>query len=373
LRYLLNLPILAAAFGAGLFIYLTVLSDQPSGGDARFAAALAIFFSAVLYAVALAIAIPGSVYVGGFDWIAVEGRGLRFLIVFAAFIGICLLCSVSVGITMETTGSDQPWSHGVVVASRWVAVGMPALLILYAAWVVNAPPELRLLAFLRYGLLGGVAIFGALAAFVTVKEMARWNEQAAAAAAAAQQEEDEKIQETRRAFAALTDADPLLTWDIYVGYYNIPDDIRETALKRIAARLHLEAELSEALASDNTLWVQEALSLIARLPFSPSSALSAPATRAVDRLTKELADEATQKSYDGDQYIDHYRASLLSTVRGASVKMAQGAGLDLSDRLDRLQQVVIEGYPKSAAAASFPGEVAATKKEIAAALSARTN
>jgi hypothetical protein len=98
-----------------------------------------------------------------------------------------------------------------------------------------------------------------------------------------------------------------------------------------------------------------------------------PVTQAIDRLTQELADEATQKSYDGDQYIDHYRASLLSTVRGAALKMAQGAGLDLSDRLDRLQQVVVEGYPKSAAAASFPGEVAATKKEIAAALAAHAN
>ena len=54
------------------------------------------------------------------------------------------------------------------------------------------------------------------------------------------------------------------------------------------------------------------------------------------------------------------------------MKMASGAGLDLSDRLDRLQTVVIEGYPKSSAASTFPGEVEATKKQIAAALAART-
>jgi hypothetical protein len=273
---------------------------------------------------------------------------------------------------METTGSDQRWSHGVVVAARWVAIGMPAVLILYTAWVVNAPVEIRAVAASRYGLFAGIAIFGALAGFVTIKEMARWNQQAAEAAAAEQAREDEAIQETRRNFAALTDADPLFTWDIYVGYYNIPDDIRETALKRIAARPTLEAELTQALASDNSLWVQEALSLIVRVPFQPSSGLSQPVTRAIDRLIDELADEAKAKSYDGDQYIDHYRGSLLSTVRDVSVKMASGAGLDLSDRLDRLQAVVIEGYPKSNAASSFPSEVEATKKQIAAALAART-
>lgn len=373
MRYLLNLPILVAAFGAGLFLYLAVLSERPSGGDAQMGAALAIVFAAFLYTVALAVALIGSVFVGGFDWIAVEGRGVRFVIVLVAFVAICLLCLASISITMETTGSDQRWSHDVVVASRWVAFGMPAVLILYTAWMVNAPAELRSLAASRYGLLAGVVVFGTLAAFVTVKEMARWNQQAAEAAAVEQQREDEKIQETRRAFEVLTDADPLVTWDIYVGYYNIPDDVRETALHRIAARPQLEAELTQALASDNSLWVQEALSLIVRVPFQPSTTLSEPVGKAIDRLTKELADEAKAKSYDGDQYIDHYRGSLLSTVREVSVKMAEGAGLDLSDGLDRLQQVVTEGYPKSAAASSFPSEVAAAEKQIAAALAARTN
>ncbi|MGH6880551.1 hypothetical protein [Hypericibacter sp.] len=372
LRYLLNLPILVAAFGAGLFLYLAVLSDKPSGGDAQMGAALAIVFAAFLYTVALAVALIGCVAVGGFDWIPAEGRGLRFVIVIAGFIAIGLLCFAAISITMETTGSDQRWDHGMVVASRWVAIGMPAILILYAAWVVDAPAELRAVAASRYALFAGIAIFGALAGFVTIKEMARWNQQAAADAAAEQEREDEDIQQTRRNFAALTDADPLFTWDGYVGYYKIPDDIRETALKRIAARPMLEADLTEALASGNSLWVQEALSLVVRLPFQPSSGLSEPVTRAIDRLTSELAEEAKAKSYDGDQYIDHYRGSLLSTVRDVAVKMASGAGLDLSDRLDRLQAVVIEGYPKSGAASTFPGEVKATKKQIAAALAART-
>ena len=372
MRYLLNLPILVAAFGAGLFLYLAVLSDKPTGGDAQMGAAFAIVFAAFLYTVGLAVALIGCVAAGGFDWIPVDGRGLRFVIVIAGFIAIGLLCFASISITMETTGSDQRWSHGVVVAARWVAIGMPAILILYAAWIVNAPLELRAVAAGRYGLFAGVAIFGALAGFVTIQEMARWNRQAAANAAAEQAREDEAVQETRRNFAALTDADPLFTWDIYVGYYNIPDDIRETALVRIAARPTLEADLTEALASGNSLWVQEALSLVGRLPFQPSGGLSEPVTRAIDRLTSELAEEAKAQNYDGDQYIDHYRASLLSTVREAAVKMAPGAGLDLSDRLDRLQTVVIEGYPKSSAAVTFPGEVAAAKKQIAAALAART-
>ncbi len=372
MRYLLNLPILVAAFCAGLFLYLAVLSDKPTGGDAQMGAALAIIFAAFLYTVALAVALIGCVAAGGFDWIPAEGRGLRFLIVMAGFVAIGLLCFASISITMETTGSDQRWSHGVAVAARWVSIGMPAILILYAAWVVNAPLELRAIAASRYALFAGIAIFGALAGFVTIQEMARGNRQAPADAAAEQAREDEAIQETRRNFAALTDADPLLTWDIYVGYYNIPDDIRETALSRIAARPTLESDLTEALASGNSLWVQEALSLIGRAPFQPSTALSEPVARAIDRLTGELAEEAKAKNDDGDQYIDHYRASLLSTVREAAVKMASGAGLDLSDRLDRLQRVVIEDYPKSGAASTFPGEVQTTKKQIAAALAART-
>lgn len=373
MRYLLNLPLLAAVFGIALFLYLAVLSERPSGGDAQMGQALALVFAAVIYTLGLAIALLGSVFAGGFDWIPVADRGGRLVVVLLGFVLLGLLCFASISIAMETTGSDQRWSHGVVVASRWVAIGMPTILALYVAWAINAPVELRSIVVLRYGLLAGIAIFGALAGFVTLKEIARSNQQAAEAALAAQQEEDEKIQETRRAFAALTDADPLVTWDIYVGYYNIPDDIRETALQRIAARPHLEAELTEALASDNHLWVQEALSLLARLNFAPSAGLADPVRGAIDRLTVQLAEEAKAENYDGDRYIDYYRASLLKTVREAAVKMAQGPGLDLSDRLDRLQQVVIEGYPKSAAASSFPREVAASKQEIAVALAARAN
>jgi hypothetical protein len=54
-----------------------------------------------------------------------------------------------------------------------------------------------------------------------------------------------------------------------------------------------------------------------------------------------------------------------------SEKMAENAGVDLSDALRDLQSAIAEAYPKSHAAKTYPREVAVARAHIDAALAAR--
>src|SRR5262249_47951886 len=134
-----------------------------------------------------------------------------------------------------------------------------------------------------------------VAVVVSFRELQRMDEVAQVDAATAQHQAEQEAEQQRRAFATLTDADPLAAWDAYLSDV-VPADVRAEALRRIAARPQLEAELARALASDNGNWSAEALSLIVRVPFVPSASIVPPVRDAVAAYAEGLAHEADQTS-----------------------------------------------------------------------------
>jgi hypothetical protein len=313
----------------------------------------------------------GCVFIGELDWIPAEGGAARFVMVLLGFGAIALLCVLPLGIALETAGRLESgrWTTATILASRAVGLGVPLLLLGYAAWLINAPESVRALPFVRYAALTGLAVLIVAAAIVSVQELGRWNRQAAANVAAERVEEDRKADETRRAFAALTDADPLLTWYQYSTYAS-PDDVRLEAMRRIAARSNLDAELIAVLDSENPLWSAEGLRFVAELPLTPSAALAAAVRRHIDAYAASLVKEASIVTYDGDKRLDYYEPSRLRDSLAAARRLADVSRVDLRPQVEALRQAVAL-YPKSDMARSFPREAAEAQKHIAARLAAQ--
>jgi len=74
---------------------------------------------------------------------------------------------------------------------------------------------------------------------------------------------------------------------------------------------------------------------------------------------------------DYDTYVDRWFADHLAAALAVSKKMAENAGVDLSDALRDLQSAIAEAYPKSDAAKTYPRAVAVARAHIDAGLAAR--
>jgi len=370
MRYLVNVPLLAALLCGWMMIQLTVLTTPPRGGDAGLGAAYAIFFSSILFWVLVTITVLSCALTDGFGWIAAEGRGSRFVLVLMGFAAIVLVSILPIGIAMETAGrlTSDRWTPATILASRAVACGLPVLLLAYTAWVINAPDAMRQMPDLRYATLAGVALLAAAGAVVSVQELARWNRESVAIAAANRQDEDEKALAHRRAFEALTDADPLLTWNQYT-YYSSPDDIRLEAMRRIALRPNIDAELIAVLGSENDNWAAEGVRYVAELAIKPSPALAEATRRRLDAYAKSLVEGAKIVTYDGDKRLDYYEQSQLRDALAAARKLAETNRADLRPQVEAIRGAVAL-YPKSDTAGRFPREATETQKQIAARLGA---
>jgi hypothetical protein len=310
MRYLVNLPLAGAFFCAWMILYLTVLTNPPRGGDAAVGAAFAMVGSSAFFGIFLLVVVIGCVLAGGFAWVPADGGGSRFMLVLLAFGAIVLLWVLPVGIAMETAGRtiSAQWGVATIWAARAVGAGLPFILIAYMAWLINAPEELRQSLPLRYAALGATAVLLVAGAVVSVQELARWGKQADARAAVERKQEDEKAIAHRRKFEALTDANALFVWHEFT-YHSSPDDIRLEAMRRIAARPNLEAELIEVLNSDNHLWAAEGVRLAAELPFVPSAALAEAVRQRLDAYATDLREGAKTVTYDGDKRLDYYEQS----------------------------------------------------------------
>jgi hypothetical protein len=371
MRYLVNLPVAGALLCGWMMVNLTILTTQPRGGDAGLGAAFAIVGTTFFFWILLAVVVIGCALAGAFAWIPAEGSGARFVLVLMSFGAIVVLSLLPVGIAMETAGrtTDARWSVATIWAARAVAVGLPVILLAYAAWLINAPEELRQSVPLRCIVLGATGILLAVAATVSVQELARWNRDAMENAAAERQQEDEKAIEHRRSFEALTDADTLLTWHGFT-YHSSPDDIRLEALRRIALRANLEAELVAVLKSENHLWAAEGVRLVADLEFVPSAALADAVRQRLDRYAAGLRDGTKSITYDGDKRIDYYEQSRLREALAVSRRLAEASGVDLRPQIEAIRGAV-SLYPKSETAGRFPGEAAAAARAVGAALARR--
>jgi hypothetical protein len=371
MRYLVNLPLLAALLCGSMVIHLTILSTPPRGSDAAMGAGFAMVFGSILFWVLIAVTVLSCALIGGFNWVPAEGGGSRFVLVMMGFAGICLLCALPIGIAMENAGRlhTDRWSPAAILASRVVYAGLPILLLAYAAWLINAPEELRQLPGVRYASLAGVALLVCAGAVVSMQELARWNRESAANVAAQRQEEDEKAKEHRRAFEALTDDAPLLTWYQYT-YHSSPEDIRLEAMRRIAARPNSDAELIAVLGSGNGNWAAEGVRFVAELAIAPSPALAEAVKVRLNAYASDLTEAAKFTTYDGDKRLDYYEQSRLRDALAVSRRLADVSRVDLRPQIEAIRKAVAL-YPKSETAGRFPREAAEAQKHIAAHLGAR--
>jgi hypothetical protein len=197
-----------------------------------------------------------------------------------------------------------------------------------------------------------------------------------ATAASYRQMEDERDAETRSGFARLTDADPLRNWIGYTDRFT-PDDIRQATLRGLAGRPTLEPDLVVVLGSSdvgasNFEWTDQAFLAVAAIPFQPSAIMEAPLRRRIGRLAEVIRTvRRPGADSDYDTYVDRWFDDRLAAALVISRKIAESARVDLSDALRDLQSAIIEAYPKSNAAKTYPKEVAAAAKQIEAAVTAR--
>ena len=189
--------------------------------------------------------------------------------------------------------------------------------------------------------------------------------------------DDERNVATHSGFAKLTDADPLWKWAGYTDRF-APEDVRQPALRRLAARPTLEPDLIAALAAPDTgspdaaIDSERAFLLPAAIPFEPSAAMGEPLRARIARLAQEIRTlRKPGSSNDFDDYVDSWYEERLAAALVMSKKIAASAGVDLSDTLRDLQSAVVEAYPKSRSAKTYPGQVAAATKQIEAVLAAR--
>jgi hypothetical protein len=370
MRYLINLPIAGALLCGVIVVYLTVLTMPPRGGDAAIGAAMAIVASAAFFWLLLAVSVICCALAGGFAWLPADG-GSRLLLVLLALVAVALLSLLPTGIAIEVAGreTDARWSTATIWAARAAGFGVPFILLVYSAWLVNAPEALRQGPASRQATLTAVAVLLVAGAVVSVQELVRWNESAVAQAAAERTAEDAKAVAHRRKFEALTDADTLFAWDEFT-YHSSPDDIRLEAMRRIALRPGLEAELIEVLSSENHLWAAEGVRLVAELAFVPSAALVEAVRRRLDGYAARLRKDADTVTYDGDKRIDYYETSRLREALAVGRKVAEATGADFRPQIEDIGRAVAL-YPKSETARTFPREAAAGMKDIEALLRKR--
>jgi hypothetical protein len=384
MKYLLNVPLALAALLQVWFVSLVLMSGPWAGwsdGPSRGAMVLVMLQPVALSWLLLVPVIVGAVFAGGFDWLRVQRGWLRLILVLGASLLLAVLALpcifIAIGISAAVADSDTRAFGALAVWSAVIAATLaPLVLMGWLGWVINAPPTIRgarlpagaglaalLLTVLTGGILGTPMLIEGIAA-------------ERATAARYLQMENERDTETRSGFAKLTDADPLRNWIGYTDQF-IPDDIRQAALRGLAVRPTLEPDLvvvlgSSDVGSSNMEWTDQAFLAVAAIPFQPSAILEAPLRARIGRLAEVIRTvRRPGADSDYDTYVDRWFDDRLAAALVISRKMAEGAGVDLSDALRNLQSAVIEAYPKSNAAKTFPKEVAATAKQIEAAVTAR--
>jgi hypothetical protein len=198
-------------------------------------------------------------------------------------------------------------------------------------------------------------------------------------AAQYRQEEAENNAERDAEFAKLTDASPLRSWGAYATNNFDPKEMRESALRRIAARPDLQTDLATDLVSSYPLDSDTAFLLVERLEFTPGPALETPLRNAMARIGMEMKKASFGDKWPAkqgeDEILDSYIKSGFAERLTASLtiakRMAAGAGVDLRDALHELQETASAAYPNTKTAATYQRDVAAADREIAAALTAR--
>jgi hypothetical protein len=343
-----------------------------------------IMLEAALFAwLPLAVGGIGAVFTDAFDWSPPVRRGRRR----AAMLAVVLVVAVTIAVCMVVAlagsaavgGSDfRTYGPLAAIAAIGGTIG-PFAVAAWLAWLINAPPPLRHAAWLRraaYAMLAPISMAGGI---IGVDALRHEIVVESRLAAQYRQEEAENNAERDAEFAKLTDASPLRSWGAYATNNFDPKEMRESALRRIAARPDLQTDLATDLVSSYPLDSDTAFLLVERLEFTPGPALETPLRNAMARIGMEMKKASFGDKWPAkqgeDEILDSYIKSGFAERLTASLtiakRMAAGAGVDLRDALHELQETASAAYPNTKTAATYQRDVAAADREIAAALSAR--
>ncbi len=384
MKYALNLPLALAALFQAWFASLVLMSGPWAGwsdGPSRGAMALAMLEPAAFCWGLLLIAMVGAAFTDAFDWLPIERRWLRRTLVAGAAPLIVALAVPCIGMAIEgsaAVGGRGAEHLGALLSpgAMIVAVLLPFILAGWLAWMIDVPPPRRDAALPR-----GIG-FGALALTVLVGGplgtgmLADEIRSERATSLRYQQDIDERETQRTADFAGLTDSSPLHNWGAYATDDLDRKERREAALRRLAARPTLQADLEKDLVSSYARDSDIALLLVERVQFAPSAALEAPLRAAMSRIAGEMRKAGFGDKWPGDAVtLDSYIRSGFSERLAASLviarRMADSAGVDLRDALRELQSTAIAAYPKTKSAETYGREVAAADKYIDGALASR--
>jgi hypothetical protein len=376
LRYLLNLPLGLAALLQAVFAGLVLMPGSWAGSGDGPGMAL-VMLEPVVFAWLLILPVTaGAVFAGAFDWLPVRRRGWQLAWVLGAAVLTlmltvpCVLVAIGASAAVGDT-DDQHFGRMLIVGATIAATLVPLILMAWLAWLIDAPPLLRHAALPRDISLAALTLTaltgGILGTHMLREEIAVSRE----TAARYRQMDDERAAELRAGYANLSDASPLRDWVFYTDRF-IPDDMRGATLRRLAARPTLEPDLIAALEQRDADLADNTLLVVAALSFQPSAALEAPLRAEIVRLAHEIRTTRQPRSgNDFGSYLDSFYEDRLAAMLVVTKKMADSAGVDLSDALRDVQNAIAEAYPDSRSAKSYPREVAAAGAHIEAALAAR--
>jgi hypothetical protein len=378
-RYLLNLPLGLAALLQLLFAGLVLMPGPWAGwsdGPSRGAMGL-VMLEPALFAWLLLLPVPAAaVFAGAFDWLPVRRRRWQLMLVAGASVVTLLLTVpcviVAIGGSAAVGDSDSQHIGRVLILGATIAATLvPLVVMAWLAWVIDAPPLLRHAALPRGIGLGALALTaltgGILGTQMLGEEFRIYRE----TAERYRQMDDERDVAIRTGFAKLSDASELRSWVGYTDRFT-PNDIRQAALRGLAARPTLEPDLIAALQQSDTDFADNTLLAIAALSFQPSAALEAPLRAAFVRLARKIRTVREPGSgNDFGSYLDGFFEERLAAILVVLKKMADSAGVDLRDALRDVQSAIAEAYPDSKSAKTYPREVAAAAAHIEAALAAR--
>jgi len=261
MKYLLNLPLAVAALLQVWFSSLVFMSTLWSGwsdGPSRGAMVLVMLEPVALAWILLLAVIAGSVFADAFDWLPVRRRWLQLTLVIGAslLIGIlgipCVLVAIG-GSAAVGQSEDKHFGLVLIGGATIAATVVPLVVMAWLAWLIDAPSLQRHAALPRRISLTALALMALLGGVLGTDMLREEIAVSRETAARYQRMDDERTAMTRAGFAKLTDADPLRNW---VGYTDrtdrfTPDNIRQAALRRLAARPTLEPDLIAALGSSN--------------------------------------------------------------------------------------------------------------------------
>ena len=318
MRYLLNAPLALAAFCQIAFTSLVLMQGPWAGwedGPSRGAMAYILIVTAAWALLPLlAAALAAALITDAFDGPPVFHGRRAALVLGTLFAAAAIAGSMAAAIGESRAVNGHGFAGLGDPLGSIAAIGgtfSPFVVVAWLFWLINAPPRLRRAVWPRRTALAAL-VLTAPGFFLGADALRQEIVAQGKLSAQYRQEEDKNEAENVANFASLTDDSPLSSWGAYATnnvYYaerfrKAQDEMRDQALKRIAARPTLEADLAKDLLSRDLYdsFARDsdiAFLLVARAPFAPSAALEAPIRDAMKRIVAEMRAAGPGKEWPG--------------------------------------------------------------------------